>query len=78
MSKKNVNEISNGVVILVVEWRQIPYSPKFEMNPDGVIRNVKTKALRASKGPIQQVDGEGKRRNIPIWKVHEELWPELN
>jgi hypothetical protein len=61
-----------------VEWREIPYSASYEISRTGMIRNTKTHAIRKSKGPLRYIKGDGTRQSIPIWKVMNEIWPEVH
>ena len=59
------------------KWRAIPYSASFEIAENGAIRNRKTRKIRASQSPITYPGSNGKYVQVPIWRVMQDVWPEV-
>lgn len=59
------------------DWRDIPFSTLYEINRDGVIRNRRTRKVRASKGPLAYHGSDNKTKSMTIWHVMNLVWPEV-
>lgn len=65
------------MVKVEIEWREIPFSSSYEINKDGVIRNRKTRKVRASKGPLSYRGRDNKYTSMSVWYVMKLVWPEI-
>lgn len=59
------------------DWLEIPFSASYEINRDGVIRNIKTRKIRSSQAPLAYRGVDGKRKVMTKWHVMELVWPEV-
>lgn len=77
MTGKRFQEIRQGAVTVVIEWRTVKDHPDYEITRDGVMRKAKSgKVLADAVGNFRyRVDGV--RKSVAIKKLRNKAFPEL-